>query len=132
MSCAHQESAHKSNPNLDQRTRFWYFSFNVVWQSKPCVIDFHIFQERQKTEYFLLGVSNIDKKQTGLNLVISKFTVVAVLNFQLRFHTIMKRFTRVTTFLASFQCKTSYLSKNAMKGSSKYWQTTISHLDTIF
>ena len=51
-------------------------------ESKTCIFDFHIFQERQKTEYLLLGVSFIAESQTGLYLVTTKFTVIGVLNFQ--------------------------------------------------
>ena len=41
------------------------------------------FQERQKTEYILLGVSYIAESQTGLlYLVTSKFTVIGILSFQ--------------------------------------------------
>ena len=54
-----------------------------------CIFDFYIFQERQETEYFLLGMSYIAESQTGLYLVTSKFTVIGVLNFQV----IMKSFT---------------------------------------
>ena len=53
----------------------------VGWESKTCIFDFHIFQERQKTEYLLLGVSYIAESQTGLYLVTSKFTIISVLNF---------------------------------------------------
>ena len=51
-------------------------------ESKPRIMDFHIFQEQQKTELFFLGVSNIEDTQTELYLVTSKFTAAAVLNFQ--------------------------------------------------
>ena len=33
-------------------------------ESKPCIFDFHIFQERQKTEQLLLGVSYIAESTT--------------------------------------------------------------------
>ena len=54
----------------------------VSQESKTCIFDFHICQERQTTEQVLLGVSYIAESQTGLYLVISKFTVIGVLNFQ--------------------------------------------------
>ena len=54
----------------------------VGWESKTCIFDFYIFQERQKTEKLLLGTSYIAESQTGLYLVASKFTVIDVLNFQ--------------------------------------------------
>ena len=44
--------------------------------------DFHIFQERQKIEKLLLGVSYIAESQIGLYLVTFKFTVIGVLSFQ--------------------------------------------------
>ena len=51
-------------------------------ESKTCFFDFYIFQEIQKTEWRLLGVSYNAESQTGLYLVTSKFTVIGVLNFQ--------------------------------------------------
>ena len=54
----------------------------VGQESKTCIFDFHIFQERQKTELLLLGVSYIAESQTGLYLVTSKFTAIGVFNFQ--------------------------------------------------
>ena len=51
-------------------------------ESKTCIFDFYIFQERQNTNLLLLGVSYIAENQTGLYLVTSKFTVIGVLNFQ--------------------------------------------------
>ena len=51
-------------------------------ESKACMIDFYIFQERQKTELLLLGVSYIAESQTGLYLETFKFTFIGFLNFQ--------------------------------------------------
>ena len=66
---------------LTGRTIYSY-QYIVIQESKPRIFDFHIFQERQKNKKLLLGVSYIAESQTGLYLVISKLTVIGVLNFQ--------------------------------------------------
>ena len=60
---------------------FWK---HVVQESKPCIFNFHIFQKGQKTEYFLLGVSIIEESLTGLYLVTSQLSVVAVFEFPIK------------------------------------------------
>ena len=56
---------------------------NIVGrESKPRIFDLLIFQERQKLNKLLLGVSYIAESQTGLYLVKSEFTVIGVLNLQ--------------------------------------------------
>ena len=106
----------------------YYYCYIVGRESNSRIFDFHIFQERQKTEKLLLGVSYIAESQTGLYLV----TVTSNEYFMV----IMKSFTWVTTFLAYFCGKPRHF-EHLFHGKSSYLgkmitKIMVSFIDTIY